>query len=163
MKNELYRTGIGYDIHRLAEGRKFFIGGFEIPCIKGLLGHSDADPLLHAVCDALMGAIGAGDIGEHFPDTDPKYSGISSAELLKEVLKLVKGAGYGIGNIDTIVIAEEPKLVPFKKKIQSSIAGILGIDEGCVSVKAKTNEGLDEVGAKMAVACFATVLVYKEK
>lgn len=161
MSESLFRTGIGYDIHRFVDGRKLFLGGVEIPYIKGLLGHSDADVLLHAVCDALLGAIGAGDVGEHFPDTDPKYAGISSVELLKQVVKQVKAAGYRIGNIDTIVIAEEPKLAPFKKKIQGSIAGLLGIEEGCVNVKAKTNEGLDEVGSKNAIASFATVTVYK--
>ena len=161
MSNIQYRTGIGYDIHRLTEGRKLFIGGVEIPYIKGLLGHSDADALLHAICDALLGAVGAGDIGEHFPDTDPKYAGISSVELLREVVSLVKVGGYHIGNVDTIVIAEEPRLMSFKKKIQERIAEILGIEAGCVNIKAKTNEGLDEVGDKNAVACFATVMVYK--
>ncbi|MDP2906264.1 MAG: 2-C-methyl-D-erythritol 2,4-cyclodiphosphate synthase [Candidatus Omnitrophota bacterium] len=162
MNDFAYRTGIGYDIHRLTEGRKLFIGGVEIPYIKGLLGHSDADALLHAICDALLGAAGAGDIGEHFPDTDQKYADISSAELLREVVNLVKAKGYHIGNVDTIVIAEEPKLLPFKKKIQDRIAEILGVEAGCVNIKAKTNEGLDEVGDKNAVACFATVLVIRD-
>ncbi|MDI6606565.1 MAG: 2-C-methyl-D-erythritol 2,4-cyclodiphosphate synthase, partial [Candidatus Omnitrophota bacterium] len=124
----MFRIGIGYDIHRLAEGRKLFIGGIEIPYIKGLLGHSDADVLLHAICDALLGALGAGDIGGHFPDTDPKYQGISSAELLREVAALVKKEGLHIQNIDTVIIAQEPILSPFKKQMQEKIAQILQIE-----------------------------------
>jgi 2-C-methyl-D-erythritol 2,4-cyclodiphosphate synthase len=156
-----FRVGIGYDIHRLSEGRKLFIGGVEIPYIKGLLGHSDADALLHAICDALLGAAGAGDIGEHFPDTDPKYAGISSAELLREVAGKVRAKGFSISNVDTVVIAEEPKLLPYKTQIRKRIAEVLNIDEERVSVKAKTNEGLDQVGAKNALVSFATVTLIK--
>lgn len=161
MCNNSYKIGVGYDIHRLGEGRKLFVGGVEIPYIKGLLGHSDADALLHAVCDALLGASGLGDIGEHFPDTDPKYAGISSAELLKEVVARVKAKGFSIGNVDTVVIAEEPKLLPYKSKIRRRIAEILGIAEDCVNIKAKTNEGLDEVGAKNALASYAVAILVK--
>lgn len=152
-----YRTGIGYDMHRLAEGRKLFIGGVEIPCIKGLLGHSDADVLLHAVCDALLGAAGEGDIGQHFPDTDPKYDGVSSAELLKTVYNLARKKNFLIVNVDTIVIAQEPVLSPFKKQIQESIAAILNIKEGNVNIKAKTNDGFGEIGRKEAIAAYAVV------
>lgn len=154
-----YRTGIGYDIHRLVEERGLFIGGVEIPYIKGLLGHSDADVLLHAICDALLGACGESDIGELFPDTDARYQGISSRQLLKIVEGLIRERGFEIVNIDSVVIAQEPKLSPFKKNIKKSIAGILGIDEGCVNVKAKTNEGLGDIGAGEAIVSYATVLL----
>lgn len=154
-----YRTGIGYDLHRLVEQRKLFIGGVEIPYIKGLLGHSDGDCLIHAVCDALLGAISEKDIGELFSDTDPKYRGISSAELLKTVLGLVREKGYKVSNVDTVIIAEEPKMSPFKDKIQESLSKIMSIDKDCVGVKAKTNEGLGEIGRKEGIACFAMVLI----
>jgi 2-C-methyl-D-erythritol 2,4-cyclodiphosphate synthase len=158
----VFRIGIGYDIHRLEAGRKLFLGGVEIPYVKGLLGHSDGDALLHAVCDALLGAAALGDIGEHFPDTDPAFDGISSAELLACVLRMVRQEGFTVGNVDTIVIAEEPKLGPFKKQIRQRIAGILGIDERQVAVKAKTNEKLGELGATEAIACHAAALLSKE-
>jgi len=154
-----YRIGIGYDIHRLVEGRKLFLGGVEIPYIKGLLGHSDADVLLHAICDAMLGAVASGDIGEHFPDTDQKYQDISSVELLKIVGALLREKGFKIGNIDTIVIAEEPTISPFKKLMQAKIAQTLNIGEESVNIKAKTNEGLGEIGAKEAIACYAVVLL----
>ena len=153
------RIGLGYDIHSLAYERKLFIGGIAIRYIKGLLGHSDADVLLHALCDALLGAISEGDIGEHFPDTDPKYLGISSTELLKLVLKLVSKKKYSICNIDVVIIAQEPGMSPFKKKIQENLANILEIDKDCVSIKAKTNEGMGEVGRKEAIACYAVALL----
>lgn len=157
-----YRIGIGYDIHRLVEGRKLVLGGVEVPYVKGLLGHSDGDALLHAVCDALLGAIGEADIGEHFPDTDPKYHDISSVELLKIVADLVKKQDYKISNIDTVVIAQEPVLSPFKKQIQEKIAGVLKIKENCVNIKAKTNEGLGEIGQKQAIACYALATLSRE-
>ena len=154
-----YRIGIGYDIHRLVDGRKLFIGGIEIPYIQGLLGHSDGDVLLHAICDALLGAVGEKDIGQCFPDTDPKYQGISSRELLKTVDGLVKKKNLLINNIDTVVIAQEPILSPFKKQMQESIAEILNIKEDSVNIKAKTNEGLGEIGRKEAIAAYAVVTV----
>lgn len=154
-----FRTGIGYDIHRLVDERKLFIGGVEIPYIKGLLGHSDADVLLHAICDALLGACGESDIGELFPDTDPRYQNISSSELLKIVVDLIRKKNYEIVNIDSVVIAQEPKLSPFKKRIKENIAGILGVKEESVNIKAKTNEGLGEIGAKEAIVSYATVLL----
>ena len=153
------RVGLGYDIHSLALERKLFIGGIEIPYIKGLLGHSDADVLIHAICDALLGAISEGDIGEHFPDTDPQYQGISSTELLKLVLKLVVKKRYSISNIDAVIIAQEPGMSPFKKRIQENLAKILEIDVDSISIKAKTNEGMGEVGRKEAIACYAVVLL----
>ena len=157
-----HRIGIGYDIHRLVEGRKLFIGGVEIPYVKGLLGHSDGDVLLHAICDAFLGALGQGDIGELFPDSDPKYHGISSVELLKEVNALVKKKGFLVGNIDTVVIAEEPILLPFKKPIQKKIAQVLSIREENVNIKAKTNEGLDEIGEGEAIAAYAVAIITEE-
>jgi len=155
----MQRIGIGYDIHRLAEGRKLFIGGVEIPHIKGLLGHSDADVLLHAVCDALLGAIAEADIGELFPNTDPRYQDISSVELLREVSLLVKKKNFSVQNIDAVVILEEPRLSPFKGEMRSRIASVLGIKTDCVNVKAKTNEGLGEIGHKDAAASFAVAIV----
>lgn len=155
------RIGIGYDIHRLVTERKLFIGGVEIPYIKGLLGHSDADVLVHALCDALLGAIAAGDIGEHFPDTDPKYQNISSLEILKLVLMLVSNKGYSISNVDAVIIAQEPGMAPFKSKIQENLAKALQVDKDCVSIKAKTNEGMGETGRKEAIACYAVVLLKK--
>jgi len=158
-----YRVGIGYDIHRLVDERKLFIGAVEIPYTKGLLGHSDGDVLLHAICDALLGAISQGDIGEHFPDTDPKYYGVSSRELLKAVNDLVKHKGFSINNIDTVIIAQEPNFSPFKKEIRQSIAGILNIGKDSVNIKAKTAEGLGEIGRKEAIACYAVVSIVSKE
>lgn len=158
----MFRVGIGYDIHRLVEGRKLFIGGIEIPYIKGLLGHSDGDVLLHAVCDALLGAIAAGDIGGYFPDTDPAYQGINSVKLLEMVVSLLKEKGFTINNVDTVIIAQEPILLPFKKQIQKSMSKVLDINEDCVSIKAKTNEGMGEIGRKEAIAAHAVVSIIKE-
>jgi len=161
VKTMTYRVGIGYDIHRLLEGRSLFIGGIEIPYNRGLLGHSDGDVLLHALCDALLGASCQGDIGEHFPDTDPRYHGIASEELLEEVCALTTEKGFSIQNVDAVVIAQEPILAPFKKKMQERIASILKISFETVNVKAKTNEGLGELGKKEAIAAYAAVLLSK--
>jgi 2-C-methyl-D-erythritol 2,4-cyclodiphosphate synthase len=157
------RIGIGYDIHRLVESRKLFLGGIEIPYIKGLLGHSDADVLIHAICDALLGAVAGGDIGELFPDTDPKYQDISSAELLKKVAQEIISKGYSIVNIDTVVIAEEPNLSAFKKQIQKKLSEILNIKEDCVGIKAKTNEGICATGRKEAIAGYAVALLTRRE
>lgn len=153
------RVGIGYDMHRLVEALPLFIGGVEIPYIKGLLGHSDGDALLHALCDAILGALGEGDIGEHFPDTDQRYYGISSVELLKVVVELVKKKGFGVENVDAVVIAQEPVLSPFKKQMEANIAAVLGIKEESVNIKAKTNEGLGELGRKEAIAAYVVVML----
>lgn len=153
------RIGIGYDIHRLTEGRKLFIGGIEIPHLKGLLGYSDADVLLHAICDALLGAIGEADIGELFPNTDPRYQDCSSLELLREVSLLAKKKNFSVQNIDAVVILEEPRLSPFKAQMRERIASVLGIRTDYVNIKAKTNEGLGEIGNKDAAASFAAVMV----
>jgi len=154
-----HRVGIGYDIHRLVEGRKLFIGGVEIPYIKGLLGHSDGDVLLHAICDALLGAAGENDIGQHFPDTDPAYHGITSIELLKEVSRLLEGEGFVINNVDVVIVAQEPILLPFKDKMREKIATTLNIKPSSVGIKAKTNEGLGEIGKKEAIAAYAVTVI----
>ena len=158
-----YKVGLGYDIHRLIEGRPLFLGAVQIPYSKGLLGHSDGDALIHALCDALLGALGLGDIGEHFPDTDPQYQGMASSKLLMAVKGLVERSGYKINNLDLIVIAQEPSLVPFKKQMKENISSLLGIAQEAVNIKAKTNEGLGAVGTKEAIAAYAVVtLIVKE-
>ena len=156
-----YKVGIGYDIHRLVEGRKLFLGAVEIPYIKGLLGHSDGDALIHALCDALLGALALGDIGEHFPDTHPEYQGVASSRLLKTVKELVDKSGYKINNLDLIVIAQEPTLTPFKKQMKEKICALLGISQDILNIKAKTNEGLGAVGHSEAISCFATASLIK--
>ena len=159
-----YKVGIGYDIHRLVQGRKLFLGGIEIPYIKGLFGHSDGDALLHAICDALLGAVAAGDIGEHFPDADPKYHNISSVDLLKTVKDLIVEKNFLIHHLDTIVVAQEPSLSPFKKQMQEKIAQILNIGGDCINIKAKTHEGIGELGQGEVIACYAIVtLITKEE
>ena len=153
------RIGHGYDVHRFAEGRRLIIGGAEIEYAYGLLGHSDADVLIHAVIDALLGAAALGDIGSHFPDTDAKWKGADSAELLKAVVAEVRSAGYRVGNIDATVICERPKLRPHIDPIRARLAGLLGVDAGCVSVKGKTNEKMDDVGAGKGIVVHAVVLL----
>lgn len=156
-----YKTGLGYDIHRLVKGRKLFLGGMEIPHEKGLEGHSDADVVLHAICDALLGAVGKGDIGEHFPNTDPKYKGISSLVLLEKVNKIVQDNGFSIGNIDTMILAEEPNLKVYKSKMRETIAKVLSLDPSCVNIKATTQEGTGFGATHEAIAAYATVLLVK--
>ncbi|MCM8782933.1 MAG: 2-C-methyl-D-erythritol 2,4-cyclodiphosphate synthase [Candidatus Omnitrophica bacterium] len=158
-----YRVGIGYDIHRLGEQRKFILGGIEIPYLKGLTGHSDADVLLHAMCDALLGAINKGDIGEYFPDNHPEYQGISSTELLLRIKKMVKEERFEIVNLDAVIITEEPRLSPFKLAIKKNISQILQIDSDLINIKAKTNEGLGPIGRKEAVACWVAVLLKRKE
>jgi len=152
------RVGIGYDIHRLVEERKLVIGGVEIPFEKGLLGHSDADVLVHSICDALLGAMELGDIGKHFPDTDEKYKGISSMELLKEVVEKIKKGKFEIVNIDANIIAEKPKLLPYIEEMKKNLRKILGKNVS-VNIKARTNEGLGEIGRGEAIASQAIVLL----
>ena len=153
------RTGIGYDVHRLGAGRKLVLGGSEIPYEKGLLGHSDADVLVHAVCDALLGAAGLGDIGLHFPDTDPKYKDISSLTLLTQTSEMVREKGFSIRNIDTIIFAEAPKIGPHRKSMQQNLAAAVNIDPGCVNVKATTTEGLGIIGKGEGIGAMCVVLV----
>ena len=155
----LMRIGQGYDVHRLVEGRKLILGGVEIPYEKGLLGHSDADVLLHAVMDALLGAAALGDIGQHFPDSDERYKGISSVELLKEVGKILQENGYLIENIDSTVIAQRPKLLPYRPQMAKNIADALGIEPDQVSVKATTEEGLGFTGAGEGISAQAIALL----
>ncbi|MGD8648501.1 MAG: 2-C-methyl-D-erythritol 2,4-cyclodiphosphate synthase [Desulfobacterales bacterium] len=153
------RTGIGYDVHRLVAGRKLVLGGAEIPHEKGLLGHSDADVLVHSVCDALLGAAGLGDIGLHFPDTDPKYKDISSLTLLTQTGDMVHSKGFFIRNIDTIIFAETPKIGPYRKNMQQNLAASVNLDPVCVNVKATTAEGLGVIGKGEGIAAMCVVLL----
>lgn len=157
-----YRVGIGYDIHRLEDNRELIIGGVKIPYEKGLYGHSDADVLIHAIIDALLGALSLQDIGTLFPDTDPKYKGADSTVLLKNVCNIVSEKGYKIGNIDSNIIAQAPKMMPFIPDMKKQLAEVTGINSEQISVKAKTNEKMDAVGEKKAIEANATVLLYKE-
>jgi len=152
-------VGIGYDIHRLVKGRKLILGGIAIPFEMGLLGHSDADVLLHAVCDALLGAAGLGDIGLHFPDTDPNYKNISSMKLLAKTVAMVKAKGFTICNIDTIIFAENPKIGPYRQKIKNNIAAAAEMEPNCVNVKATTTEGLGVIGKGDGIGAMSVVMV----
>ncbi len=154
------RIGHGYDVHKLVEGRKLILGGVCIPFEKGLLGHSDADVLLHAISDALLGAAALGDIGLHFPPTDPKYAGADSLELLKQVYELISEKGYRISNIDSTVIAQKPKLLPFIQTMRENIAKALTLPLDCVSVKATTEEKLGFTGSGEGIAAHAVALIY---
>ncbi len=153
------RVGCGYDSHRWAAKRKLILGGVEIPHEFGLTGHSDADALTHAICDALLGAISEGDIGFQFPDSDPAYSGISSMKLLSKVLEMVDKKGFAIDYIDSTVIMERPKLMPYIPDMKSKIAGVLKMPSDRINIKAKTNEGMGFVGRQEGVAVFAVALV----
>ena len=153
------RIGQGYDVHRLVEGRRLIIGGVDIPYEKGLLGHSDADVLLHAVMDALLGAAALGDIGQHLPDSDERYKGISSIALLKKVGKILQENGYMIENIDSTVIAQRPKLLPYRPQMAENIAAALGIEKEQVSVKATTEEGLGFTGTGEGISAQAIALL----
>ena len=153
------RIGQGYDVHRLVEGRDLILGGVKIPHTVGLLGHSDADVLLHAIADALLGAAALGDIGKHFPDTDPAYKGISSLKLLEAVANLLLSRGFRIINIDSTVIAQAPKLMPHIEEMRENIAKALGIDVSYVSVKATTEEKLGFTGEKLGIASQAIALI----
>ncbi|RJP75018.1 MAG: 2-C-methyl-D-erythritol 2,4-cyclodiphosphate synthase [Candidatus Abyssobacteria bacterium SURF_17] len=153
------RVGLGFDVHRFAEGDGVTLGGVKIPFGKKLVGHSDADALCHAIIDALLGAASLGDIGEHFPDTDPKYKGASSIGLLRRAAAEVSAAGYTICNVDAVVVTERPRLLEFKQKMERMIADAIGVESGCVSVKAKTAEGLGPVGAGDALCAQAVALI----
>lgn len=153
------RVGMGYDVHRLTEGRKLILGGVEIPWEKGLLGHSDADVLVHAVMDALLGAAALGDIGKHFPDTDLAYKGISSILLLRHVAELLKKNGYAIGNVDATIIAQKPKMAPHILKMRENMAEAMGISVDCLNVKATTEEGLGFTGREEGIAAQAICLL----
>ena len=157
--SETHRIGTGYDIHRLVEGRKLVLGGVEIPFEKGLLGHSDSDVLTHAICDALLGAAALGDIGTHFPDNDPRWAGASSLEFLARVVELVTEKGYRVANVDSTVMAERPRLMPYVQTMREKLASALQIDVDQVNIKAKTNEGLESVGRGEAMAAQAVALL----
>lgn len=153
------RIGTGYDVHRMTKGRELVLGGVKIPCERGLLGHSDADVLVHAVMDALLGAAALGDIGRHFPDSDEKYRGISSLKLLEQVGALLQQEHYIVGNIDATIIAQRPKLAPFIELMRDNIAAVLGISRSQVNVKATTEEGLGFTGSGEGIAAQAAVLL----
>lgn len=162
MSNDKYRVGIGYDIHRLVEGRELIIGGVRITHEKGLLGHSDADVLVHAIIDAMLGAMALDDIGTIFPDTDPKYKNIDSTVLLKHVYDIIKKEGYFINNIDSNIIAQNPKMMPYIPKMKEILADVLHIEPNDISIKAKTKEKLDAVGENKAIESNAVVMLYKK-
>lgn len=157
----MFRIGAGYDSHRLAEGRPLVLGGVNIPFDKGLLGHSDADALVHAICDALLGALGKGDIGRHFPDTDPRYKGACSMDLLGHVVRMADDEGYVVENIDCTVLAERPKLQPHFEKMQAALAARLHVDGQRINLKAKTDEGMGFVGKGEGIAAHAVCLLRK--
>lgn len=159
MAEQKYRIGLGYDIHKLVEGRKLVIGGLEIPYEKGLLGHSDADVLVHAIIDALLGALAMDDIGTLFPDTDDRFKNANSLELLKMVYDKVQIQGYWINNIDANIIAQAPKMMPYIPKMKDILAPILGLDSMDISIKAKTKEQMDAVGEKLAIEAQAVVML----
>ena len=159
------RVGLGYDVHKLVEGRDLIIGGVQIPYEKGLLGHSDADVLLHAIMDALLGAAALGDIGKHFPDTDPKYKGISSIKLLEYVRELIDDELYVVGNIDATIIAQRPKMAPYIEQMKKNVADALAIEASQVNIKATTEEGLGFTGSgegisAQAIASLETIVNY---
>jgi 2-C-methyl-D-erythritol 2,4-cyclodiphosphate synthase len=153
------QIGIGYDVHRLVTGRQLILGGAVIPFEKGLEGHSDADVLVHAICDALLGAVGRGDIGQHFPDTDPRYKDISSLKLLVRTGALVRQKGYTIQNIDTIIFAEAPRIGPYRENMQKNLARAVEVAPACINIKATTTEGLGPIGRGEGIGAMSVVLV----
>ncbi len=157
------RIGVGYDVHRLVAGRRLYLGGIEIPHGLGLLGHSDGDVLIHAICDAILGAISEGDIGVHFPDRDETIKGIRSTEILSHVANLAKRKGFSVVNIDSVVVTEEPKIYPHREEMKEVIARILDMDKDDVGIKGKTTEGLGFAGRKEGIAVHAVALVEKRK
>jgi 2-C-methyl-D-erythritol 2,4-cyclodiphosphate synthase len=161
-KRAVMRVGFGYDSHRLVKGRRLILGGVDIPHEEGLLGHSDADALVHAVCDAIIGAIGGGDIGRYFPDTDPAYEGISSLKLLQLVSLMAKDKGFVVNNVDSTVILEKPKLIDYIPDMELNISNTLNVPIERINVKAKTNEGMGFLGRNEGIAAFAVVTVNKK-
>ncbi|QSE97895.1 2-C-methyl-D-erythritol 2,4-cyclodiphosphate synthase [Fulvivirga lutea] len=155
------RTGLGYDVHQLVDGKDFWLGGIKIEHTKGAVGHSDADVLIHVICDALLGAANMRDIGYHFADTDPAFKGIDSKILLRDVMKLIRTKGWEIGNIDSTICLQRPKINPYIPEMKKCLAEVMGIDEEDVSIKATTTEKLGFVGKEEGVAAFATVLITK--
>ncbi len=157
------RIGIGYDVHAFEDGCRCILGGVEVPYKKGLKGHSDADVLLHAICDALLGAAGEGDIGVHFPDNDSRWKGMSSLTFLKEVLRLLSGKGWSVVNIDAVIIAEEPKISPYAKQMKENISQCLLIGQDAVNIKATTNERMGFIGRGEGIAVQAVALIEESK
>ncbi|WP_462332674.1 2-C-methyl-D-erythritol 2,4-cyclodiphosphate synthase [Schwartzia sp. (in: firmicutes)] len=156
------RFGMGYDVHRLVEGRKLILGGVDVPYEKGLLGHSDADVLLHAITDALLGAAALGDIGKHFPDTDPQFEGADSLKLLVHAMGLIREKGYEVGNIDATIVAQRPKLAPYIEAMRDNIAGALGVDKDQINVKATTEEKLGFTGSGEGMSAYAVAGIEKK-
>ena len=155
----VFKIGFGFDVHRLVEGRPLILGGVEIPFSKGLLGHSDGDVLLHAIIDAIIGALGEGDIGQHFPDTDPNLKGISSLKLLEQTKKLLDGRKFSVHNLDATIVAQEPKLSPYFPQMKERIASVLAVVPARINLKAKTTEGLGYTGRGEGMAAYAVVLL----
>ena len=153
------RIGVGYDVHRFAAGRPLVLGGVTVPFPKGLEGHSDADVLLHAICDALLGAAGEGDIGNHFPDTDPRYKNENSLRLLAATVRIIHAKGLSVANLDSTIFAEAPKLHSFRKEMQRNIARTIGVKPACINVKATTTEGLGNIGKGEGIAAMCVVLL----
>jgi 2-C-methyl-D-erythritol 2,4-cyclodiphosphate synthase len=155
------RVGFGFDVHQLKEGLDFWLGGIIVPHTKGGLGHSDADVLIHTICDALLGAANLGDIGKHFPDTDQKYKGVDSKLLLKEVIKIIREKGYELGNVDATICLQTPKIGPYIAEMQKVLADCMSVDADLVSIKATTTEKLSFVGREEGISAYATVLINK--
>ena len=161
MNLPLIRVGNGYDVHRLVEGRKLILGGVDVPHSMGLAGHSDADALVHALCDALLGALGAGDIGKYFPDTDPKWKGISSLHLLKEVMRMCREKGFELANADSVIVSQKPKLAPYILEMKKNIASILDVETDQINIKATTTEKLGFAGREEGISAYAVALLVK--
>ena len=161
MNLPLIRVGNGYDVHRLVEGRKLILGGVDVPHSMGLDGHSDADVLVHALCDALLGALGAGDIGKYFPNTDPKWKGISSLHLLKEVMRMCREKGFELANADSVIVAQKPKLAPYISEMKKNIASILDVETDQINIKATTTEKLGFAGREEGISAYAVALLVK--
>ncbi len=157
------RVGLGYDIHPLGSGRKLILGGVEIPYAQGLVGHSDADALVHAVCDALLGAMGEGDLGKHYPSSDPRFKNISSLRLLEDIAGLLGKKGFRLVNLDTVIIAQAPRLSPHLADMQARIAEVLKVEREVVNIKVKSGEGLDAIGREEAIAAQAVCLLESVK
>ena len=161
MSQREWRTGLGFDCHRLVEGRPLVLGGVEIPFEKGLLGHSDADCLIHAICDAVLGAAGLGDLGRHFPDSDPAYEGIESTLLLRRCVELARKAGFTVHHIDATVVAQRPRLAPYIPRMEERIAACCGLEPGSVNIKATTTEGLGYTGEGLGMAAYAVATLWR--
>ena len=161
MNLPLIRVGNGYDVHRLVEGRKLILGGVDVPHSMGLDGHSDADALVHALCDALLGGLGAGDIGNYFPNTDPKWKGISSLHLLKEVMRMCREKGFELANADSVIVAQKPKLAPYISEMKKNIASILDVETDQINIKATTTEKLGFAGREEGISAYAVALLVK--